>query len=89
MSTRTFLVSRKTMQCVEVAASSGFAVSASQEPKALALFCHAHRGEQIDMLQDGQLEAMNLCHGELTEWTDAKAALQYQALTGQEPPEYD
>lgn len=89
MSARTFLVSLKTMQSVEVAVSGGSRVRASQEPKALALFCHAHRGEQIDTLHDGQLDSMNLCHGELVEWTDAKADLQYQELTGKEPPEYD
>lgn len=86
MSTRTFLVSNQTKQCVEVAASGGFGVRASQELVALALFCHAHRGEQIEMLHEGQLEALNMCHGELTEWTDANSAVHYQTLTGEVPP---
>lgn len=89
MSTRTFLVFRTEKQCVEVAASGGFGVRASQQPRALALFCYAYRGEQVEMLSDGDLERFGLDYGELTEWTDEKAGLLYNTNTGTNAPESD
>jgi hypothetical protein len=87
MSTQTFLVCRTTKQRVEVAASGGFGVRSSQEPKALALFCYAHRGQEVEMLSDHRLEAENLDHGELETWVDANAEARYKTLTNTEPPE--
>jgi hypothetical protein len=87
MSTRTFLVSIGARQCVEVAVSTGGSVRGTQEPKALALFCHAYRDTSIQMLHDGQLDVMKLGHGELTEWTDQNAASMYESVTGEAAPD--
>lgn len=86
MSSYAYLVSRQALQCVEVAGWGGFGVRASQEPKALALFCLAHAGESVELLTGQQLEAENLGHGELTEWTDENAEQRYRAATGETPP---
>lgn len=64
------------MQSVEVAASigsmDGGSVRSMKEPTALAMFCIAHAGMGAEMMSENQLEAGNLDHGELTEWTEAK-----------------
>lgn len=89
MSTRTFLVSLSARQCVEVAVRTGGSVRGTQEPKALILFCDAYRGDAIQMLHDGQLEGLDLVHGELTEWTDQNAAALYEAVMGEAAPSTD
>lgn len=81
-----YLVSLRTMQKVEVACGSGDSLRGSQEPKALALFCHAHMSEVVEMMTDTDLEARRLDHGELATWRDEDAAARYRALTGDEPP---
>ena len=83
-----YLVSLKTMQKVEVACSGGFGIRGSQEPKALALFCHAHMSEVVEMMTEKDLEFRDLDHGELTTWMDEDAEARYKALTGTEPPNY-
>lgn len=81
-----YLVSLRTMQKVEVACASGGSVRGSQEPKALALFCHAHMSEVVEMMTDRDLEFRHLDHGELATWRDEDAVARYRALTGAEPP---
>lgn len=88
MSTCYYLVCLDTQQSVEVAVRAGVSVRASQEPKALALFCEAHTGKVVAMMSEHDLEARNLDQGELTEWTDADAEIRYTALTGDRPPDY-
>ncbi|CAB3754924.1 hypothetical protein [Paraburkholderia humisilvae] len=88
MSTVFFLVSLKTMQAVEVGCSSVGSMRGTQEPKALALFCHAHMSEVVEMMTEKDLEFRNLDHGELTTWTDENAAARYKAVTGHDPPNY-
>lgn len=93
MSTYYYLVCLETMQSVEVAGSigciGGGSVRATQQPKALAMFCLAHVGKAVEMLNEGQLEGRDLDHGELTEWTDENADERYKAVTGKTPPSYD
>jgi hypothetical protein len=89
MSTHYYLVCLETMQSVEVSARVGGSVRASQEPKALAMFCVAHAGMRVEMMSEGQLEGRNLDHGELTEWTDANAEERFKAVDGDTPPSYD
>lgn len=89
MSTYYYLVCLETLQSVEVSASVGAGVRATQEPKALAFFCVAHAGMQVEMMSQGQLEGRNLDHGEVTEWTDANAAERFKAVNGDTPPSYD
>ena len=89
MSTHYYLVCLETMQSVEVAARVGGSVRATQEPKALAIFCHAHAGMGVEMMSEGQLEGRNLDHGELMEWTDANAEERFKAVDGETPPNYD
>lgn len=89
MSTHYYLVCLETMQSVEVSARVDGSVRATQEPKALALFCVAHAGMHVEMMSDGQLEGCNLDHGELTEWTDANAEERFKAVDGENPPSYD
>ena len=89
MSTYYYLVSLETMQSVGVSASVGGSVRATQEPKALALFCSAHAGMHVEMMSEGQLEGRNLDHGELAEWTDANAEELFKAVAGETPPRYD
>ncbi|CAN7646154.1 hypothetical protein [Massilia sp. LjRoot122] len=89
MSTYYYLVCLETMQSVEVSARIGGSVRASQEPKALAMFCVAHAGMRVEMMSEGQLEGRNLDHGELTEWTDANAEERFKAVDGETPPNYD
>lgn len=89
MSTHYYLVCQETMQSVEVAARVGGGVRATQEPKALAMFCNAHAGMRVEMMSDNQLERRNLDHGELTEWTDANADERFKAVDGENPPSYD
>jgi hypothetical protein len=88
MSMVIYLVSLKTMQAVEVGCSSVGSMRGTQEPKALALFCHAHISEVVEMMTEKDLEFRNLDHGELTTWTDEDAAARYKAITGDEPPTY-
>ncbi|CAJ6617406.1 Uncharacterised protein [Burkholderia pseudomallei] len=83
-----FLVSLKTMQAVEVGCSSVGCMRGTQEPKALALFCHAHMSEVVEMMTEKDLEFRSLDRGELTTWTDESAVEQYKAVTGDEPPSY-
>jgi len=83
-----YLVSLKTMQAVEVGCSSVGSMRGTQEPKALALFCHAHESEVVEMMTEKDLEFRDLDHGELTTWTDENAATRYKAVTGDEPPAY-
>lgn len=82
-----FLVSMPNKQCVEVAVHSGCVVRSSQEPRTLALFCHAHQGEPVEMLNDGDLDRLGLSYGELTEWKDHTADSLYKAMTGAAAPE--
>lgn len=93
MSTYYYLVCLETMQSVEVAASlggmDGGSVRTTQQPKALAMFCVAHAGKRVEMMNEGQLEGRNLDHGELTEWTDANAEERFKAVDGEAPPSYD
>lgn len=93
MSTYYYLVCLETMQSVEVAASiggiGGGSVRATQEPKALAMFCNAHAGMHVEMMSEGQLEGRNLDHGELTDWTDANAEERFKIVNGETPPNYD
>lgn len=89
MSTYYHLVCLETMQSVEVSARIGGSVRATQQPKALALFCMAHAGLQVEMLNDDQLEGRDLDYGELTEWTDANAEERFRAVSGENPPGYD
>jgi hypothetical protein len=88
MSTVFYLVSLKTMQKVEVACSVGASVRATQEPKALALFCEAHSTEVVEMMSEKDLEFRHLDRGELARWTDDDAEARYRALVGREPPTY-
>ncbi|WP_454728034.1 MULTISPECIES: hypothetical protein [Cupriavidus] len=83
-----YLVSLKTMQCVEVGCSNVGSMRGTQEPKALALFCHAHMGEVVEMMTEADLEFRHLDHGELATWTDEGAEARYRATTGNEPPTY-
>jgi hypothetical protein len=68
MSTYFYLVPRN-MQSVEVAASidgmDGGSVQSTQEPKALAMFCIAHAGMGVEMMNENQLEAGNRGLGKL------------------------
>jgi hypothetical protein len=89
MSTYYYLVCLETMQSVELSARVGGSVRATQEPKALAMFCVAHAGMRVEMMSEGQLEGRNLDHGELTEWTDANAEERFKAIDGATPPSYD
>ena len=93
MSTYYYLVCLETMQSVELAASigciGGGSVRATQNPKALAMFCAAHAGKRVEMMSEGQLEGRNLDHGELTEWNDANAEERFKAVDGETPPSYD
>jgi len=88
MSTYYYLVCLETMQSVEVSARIGGSVRASQEPKALAMFCVAHAGMRVEMMNDGELEGRDLDHGELTKWTDANAEERFKAVHGESPPNY-
>lgn len=83
-----YLVSLKTMQAVEVGCSGPGSVRGTQEPKALALFCHAHMSEVVEMMTEKDLEFRDLDHGELTIWTDENAEARYKSITGDEPPNY-
>ncbi|WP_196773826.1 hypothetical protein [Burkholderia vietnamiensis] len=58
----------------------------TQEPKALALFCHAHMSEVVEMIAEMDLEFRNLDHDELAKWTDDNAAGRYKAVTGENEP---
>ncbi|KFC73311.1 MULTISPECIES: hypothetical protein [Massilia] len=93
MSTYYYLVCLETMQSVEVAASiggmDGGSVRSTQEPKALAMFCIAHAGMGVEMMNDDQLEGRKMDHGELTEWTAANAEERFKAVAGETPPSYD
>lgn len=93
MSTYYYLVCLGTMQSVEVAASigciGGGSVRATQEHKALAMFCLAHAGKPVEVMSEGQLEGRNLDHGELTVWTDENADERYKAVAGATSPSYD
>lgn len=72
----------RSQQSVEVSARVGDSVRASQEPKALAMFCVAHARPRVEMMSEGQLEGRNLAHSELTEWTDANAEELFKAVDG-------
>jgi hypothetical protein len=93
MSTYYYLVCLETMQSVEVAASigavGGGCVRSTQEPKALALFCIAHAGMGVEMMNDNQMEGRNLDYGQLTKWTAANAEERFKAVAGETPPSYD
>jgi hypothetical protein len=88
MSMAFYLVALKTMQAVEVGCSSVGGMRGTQEPKALALFCHALMSEVVEMMTEKDLEFRDLDHGELTIWTDGDAATRYRTVTGDEPPTY-
>lgn len=83
-----YLVSLKTMQKVEVGCSSVGSMRGTQEPRALALFCHAHIGEVVEMMTEKDLEFRRLDHGELATWCDETAGQRYKAVTDNEPPAY-
>ncbi|MES2877553.1 MAG: hypothetical protein V4713_03955 [Pseudomonadota bacterium] len=86
MTTRTFLVSLTDRQCVEAAASTGGCYRGTQEPKALVLFCQAHMGKTIQILNEGQLEGLPHGGDELTHWTDKNAAAMYESVMGEPAP---
>jgi len=82
------LVSLRTMQSVEVGCSSVGSMRGTQEPKALALSCHAHMGEVVEMMTEKDLDFRHLDHGELATWMGEDAEARYRATTGNEPPTY-
>lgn len=79
-----YLVSLTTRQCVELAGSGASGVRASRQPKALALFSHAHTAEGLNAINAPDVR--HLAAGEFTQWTDAHAEVLYKALTGREAP---
>lgn len=92
MEVQYYLVCLQTMQLVEIASSicthDRNSVSSTYDRKALALFCYAHAGMNIEMLSLAQLKRRNLDQGDLVKWNDANAENCFKALEGDNPPNH-
>nr|WKF60634.1 hypothetical protein HUO10_005155 [Paraburkholderia busanensis] len=88
VTTALYLASPRTRQCVELACAGPSGLRASREPKALALFCHAHAGSGFETVGARELASHAHADGAFTRWSDDDADRQYKALTGAEPPSY-